>query len=384
MPSPLAGEGDEALDRRQFARRRDIADPFGRRAARWLRKAAASRRQRRAILGPLARADDWRWRDRRARYAGCGGASGRGNRPHCSSRRRWLMPPPGLRDQFAEQRIEQRHARAVTPTRAPLLPGKAEPFVQQELVGIDEPIGRDAEPRRRCARGRCLRRAAGPSAAPRSPVRCGAKRALLVHAVCRCARPRRASSRASCDAPWPSRRAGRARPGRSRHNPVAPVGEVVAALGAGPGVVADFVGRQAGGLGHLAGELEQVGGGSSSSGVKAPCRTIGGEARAGLDGQLVERQMPGAESQRARQLRLPMLGGLAGARVDQVEADPRSKRRLRRFERGQPLVDIMRRPRNRSVASSSACSPSDTRLTPAPRQSRRSAPPRPTRDWPPA
>ena len=80
---------------------------------------------------------------------------------------------------------------------------------------------------------------------------------------------------------------------------VAPVSEVVAALRAGPGVVGDFVGGQPGRGGALLGQLEQAG---RRVGVERLELVLGdhrGEARAGLDGQLVEREMLGAEAERA-------------------------------------------------------------------------------------
>src|SRR6476619_4416121 len=45
------------------------------------------------------------------------------------------------------------------------------------------------------------------------------------------------------------------------------------------------------------------------------------EARAGLDRELVQRQVRGAERQRLRERRRPAVLGIAGERVDEVEAD---------------------------------------------------------------
>ena len=80
---------------------------------------------------------------------------------------------------------------------------------------------------------------------------------------------------------------------------VAPVSEVVAALGAGAGVVGDFVGGQAGGGGALLGQFEQARRGVGVERLEVALGDHRGEARAGLDRQLVEREMLGAERQRA-------------------------------------------------------------------------------------
>ena len=80
---------------------------------------------------------------------------------------------------------------------------------------------------------------------------------------------------------------------------VAPVSEVVAALRARARVVADFIGGQARGRGALAGQLVQRGGEVGVERLELARGMERGEARAGLDGQLVERQMAGAERQRA-------------------------------------------------------------------------------------
>ena len=61
-----------------------------------------------------------------------------------------------------------------------------------------------------------------------------------------------------------------------------------------------------------------------------------GEARAGLDRQLVEREMAGAEAERPLELGRPGRLALAGQRVDQVEADP-VEAALRGRQRGERL-----------------------------------------------
>ena len=121
---------------------------------------------------------------------------------------------------------------------------------------------------------------------------------------------------------------------------VAPVDEIVPALGAGAGVIGDFVGRQAGrrrgverrrierdrrvlvGRDELAGAVER------------------GEGRAVLDGELVEREVVGGERQRLAEFRRPALRGLAGTGIDQVEGETGEgrARRLDRLPRGRDVV----------------------------------------------
>jgi hypothetical protein len=102
---------------------------------------------------------------------------------------------------------------------------------------------------------------------------------------------------------------------------VAPVDEVVPALLAGPGVVRDLVGRQARRRQHLPCRLEQgraevlVGYHQLALGVP------GGERRAGLDRELVDREVPDRVIERAPQLGRPIGDGLVRPGVDQVEAD---------------------------------------------------------------
>src|SRR6185369_15325553 len=62
-----------------------------------------------------------------------------------------------------------------------------------------------------------------------------------------------------------------------------------------------------------------------------------GEARAWLDRQLVERQMLGAERERAFEARRPASFTIARQGVDQVETDA-TDRRLGRLQRAQSLV----------------------------------------------
>ena len=109
---------------------------------------------------------------------------------------------------------------------------------------------------------------------------------------------------------------------------VAPVDEVVARFGAGAGMVRDLVGRQAV---RRADRLRQV--------VEQPRlvvrwhRELAGpmqalEDGAGLDRELVEREMLGGMADRGLEFRLPVLEGLARPGVDQIERE--ALERLRR------------------------------------------------------
>ncbi len=103
--------------------------------------------------------------------------------------------------------------------------------------------------------------------------------------------------------------------------PIAPVQQVVSAFLAGRRVIGDLVGRQPGPLGHLLGDLverqRRVGVGHG----EPPRRMQLGERRLRLDGQLVQRQVPAGQSKRLAKLAAPGLGGLAGAGIDQIEAE---------------------------------------------------------------
>ena len=81
---------------------------------------------------------------------------------------------------------------------------------------------------------------------------------------------------------------------------VAPVDQVVPALGAGPGVVRGLVGGEAGALADLLGGEVHVGG---EARVGQPAEPAAGrevaEAGAGLDGELVEREMVDRHRERA-------------------------------------------------------------------------------------
>src|SRR5690606_29257850 len=96
---------------------------------------------------------------------------------------------------------------------------------------------------------------------------------------------------------------------------VAPVGEVVTALGARSGVVADLVGGQAKARGLLGRGLVQAGRVVLGREDEGAARMLGGEARAGLDGELVKAEMVRREGQRLPQLGAPGLFRLAGPGV---------------------------------------------------------------------
>ena len=80
----------------------------------------------------------------------------------------------------------------------------------------------------------------------------------------------------------------------------------------------------------------------SSSGVFELAGAVeGGEGRAVLDGELVEREMIGGERQRLAELRRPGLRRLAGAGIDQVEGEAREGR-ARHLDRRARGGDVMK------------------------------------------
>src|SRR3546814_11076753 len=100
-----------------------------------------------------------------------------------------------------------------------------------------------------------------------------------------------------------------------------------------PRMVRYLVARQAGGARHRLRRVEQVGGGVAVGDDELALRRQRREARARLDGELIERQMAGAEGQRRAKLRLPRRQRLAWPRIDQVETDPRPMPLPRRTSR---------------------------------------------------
>ena len=147
----------------------------------------------------------------------------------------------------------------------------------------------------------------------------------------------------------------------------APVDEIVPALGAGPRVVGDLVGRQAGAVADL---LRQVV--ERAAGVVVGNDELAGlvqrvERRLRLDGELIERQMLGRFGDGALEFGCPLLPASAAAarRSDRTN----SARTLCRAmaTASSASCAVCSRPSSFSEASSSACTPSETRLTPAAR-----------------
>ena len=85
-----------------------------------------------------------------------------------------------------------------------------------------------------------------------------------------------------------------------------------------PGVVGNLVGRQPGGRQDLLGDLVEFGGGLVSRALDPPLVKFG----PGLDGQLIDREMAPGEGDGFRQLPPPVIGRLAGKRIDEIEGKP--------------------------------------------------------------
>ena len=81
---------------------------------------------------------------------------------------------------------------------------------------------------------------------------------------------------------------------------IAPVDEVVPALGAGHGVVGNLVGRQAGRVADFLGDGIEIGGGVVVGHGQLAGLAQREEGRVRLDGELVERQVIGGESRAPR------------------------------------------------------------------------------------
>ena len=151
---------------------------------------------------------------------------------------------------------------------------------------------------------------------------------------------------------------------------VAPVHEVVTRLLPGSGMVADLVGRQAGTLQHLLGQLVEVGLQIRVERLQLALLDHRMEARARLDGQLIERQMPVWRCRGPGPARPanPPRSGQGGRRSGRTSAAgrpappaPRRPRPRRYRARGQE------RPDRRSFR---AWMPKETRFTPAARNPR--------------
>src|SRR5581483_6229923 len=100
---------------------------------------------------------------------------------------------------------------------------------------------------------------------------------------------------------------------------VAPIGEVVAAFAAGAGMVGNLVGGQAGGGESPLGPFEQRGGKVLVGQSQLAARGAGGKGGAGLDRQLIQRQVLAGEGQGLVELVLPGGEALPRAGIDQVE-----------------------------------------------------------------
>jgi hypothetical protein len=101
-------------------------------------------------------------------------------------------------------------------------------------------------------------------------------------------------------------------------------------------MVGDFVGGEAGRRRHLARQFEQVGAMIRIDRRDLAPRRHRREARARLDRQLVQRQMPRSETDGAPQFGLPRRFALPRSCIDQIEAHP-IEAGLRHIERPEPL-----------------------------------------------
>jgi len=100
---------------------------------------------------------------------------------------------------------------------------------------------------------------------------------------------------------------------------IAPIDQIVPAFLPLSGMIGNFIGGQAGGFGQFLG------------GLIKPCRQVfigspqlavamqEGIRRFRLDGQLIERQMIGAEGQGLFQLAVPLRIGLIGPGINQIQ-----------------------------------------------------------------
>ena len=149
----------------------------------------------------------------------------------------------------------------------------------------------------------------------------------------------------------------------------APIDEIVPALGARPRMVGNLVGGKPGsGADLLRRVVERARECRRPGRSSLPLACSVGKRRVRLDGELIEREVL-ARLPRSRplELRAPGLRRLVRPRIDQIERGA--------LERRARDLDRRRAPRGRYAAgrarraprSSSACTPSDTRLTPAAR-----------------
>ena len=147
---------------------------------------------------------------------------------------------------------------------------------------------------------------------------------------------------------------------------IAPVDEIMPAFGAGARMVRDLIGGQARRVHHLLRRVPEI-----AAKIRAGNGEFSGcaealEHRAGLDGELVKREMIACERKRAGKLGAPFGDALARPRIDQIERDALEN------PAGEATAAIASalvcmRPRPLRSASFKACMPSETRLTPAAR-----------------
>src|SRR5262249_34358701 len=102
-----------------------------------------------------------------------------------------------------------------------------------------------------------------------------------------------------------------------------PVGQVVAALRPGPGMVGDLIGRQPGFGEARLGDLVEPGRSLLRREGETAAPPGAGEGCVLPDGQLIDREMLPGEAEGALQLGRPIGLRLAGAGIDQIEAEAR-------------------------------------------------------------
>src|SRR3546814_8118409 len=115
-------------------------------------------------------------------------------------------------------------------------------------------------------------------------------------------------------------------------------------------MVRHFVARQSRRARHRLRRVEQIGGGIAVGDDEVAFRRERGEARAGLDRELIERQMAGAERQRARQFAFPGGKRLAGPRIDQVERSEEHTSELQSLMRISYAVSCLKKKKTTPIA----------------------------------
>ena len=146
----------------------------------------------------------------------------------------------------------------------------------------------------------------------------------------------------------------------------APIDEIVPALGARPRVVGNFVGRKTRGGADRLRQVVEVARQIFVRQRQLSRLVQAEERRLRFDGELIEREMFCGLGDGALELGAPGLKRLPRPRVDEIEGialenRARDRDRIERFLRAVQAAEFLQR------ASSSACTPSETRLTPAAR-----------------